>query len=40
MVVVNALANIIPINGLTTGAISDSYFNLFAPAGLTFFILA
>lgn len=38
MVVVNALANIIPINNISTGAISDSYFNLFAPTGLTFSI--
>jgi hypothetical protein len=38
MVVVNALANIIPINNISTGAVSDSYFNLFAPTGLTFSI--
>lgn len=38
MVIVNALANILPINGIDTGAISDSYPNLFAPAGLTFSI--
>lgn len=38
MVGVNALANILPINGLNTGEISDSYPNLFAPAGLTFAI--
>lgn len=38
MVVVNALANILPINGINTGAISDSYPNLFAPAGVTFSI--
>lgn len=36
MIVVNALANIIPFNGLTTGEVSDSYPNLFAPAPLTF----
>ena len=36
MVGINALANILPINGLNTGGISDSYPNLFAPAGLTF----
>ena len=35
MVVVNALANILPINGVGTGQISDSYRNLFAPAGIT-----
>lgn len=38
MVTVNALANILPINGIDTGAVSDSYPNLFAPAGLTFSI--
>ncbi|PTQ84917.1 hypothetical protein C8U37_10645 [Trichococcus patagoniensis] len=38
MIVVNALANILPINGIDTGAVSDSYPNLFAPAGLTFSI--
>lgn len=38
MVGVNAAANILPINGLTTGALSDYYPNLFAPAGVTFSI--
>ncbi len=38
MIVVNALANILPINGKGTGEISDSYGNLFAPAGITFSI--
>lgn len=38
MVVVNVLANALPINGQNTGEISDSYSNLFAPAGLTFII--
>lgn len=38
MVIVNALANILPINGIGTGAVSDSYPNLFAPAGITFSI--
>lgn len=38
MIVVNALANILPINGITTGEVSDSYPNLFAPAGITFSI--
>jgi len=37
-VVVNALANILPINGITTGELSDLYPNLFVPAGLTFAI--
>lgn len=35
---VNALANILPINGLGTGEVSDSFPNLFAPAGITFSI--
>jgi hypothetical protein len=38
MVAVNALANILPINGMNTGQVSDAYPNLFAPAGLTFAI--
>ena len=38
MVAVNAMANILPINGVGTGEVSDSYPNLFAPAGLTFAI--
>lgn len=38
MVALNALANILPINGANTGVISDSYPNLFAPAGFTFSI--
>ncbi|TWH83625.1 tryptophan-rich sensory protein [Sedimentibacter saalensis] len=38
MIVVNALANILPINGQTTGEVSNSYPNLFAPAGVTFSI--
>lgn len=38
MVVVNFLANSLPINNRSTGAISDAYPNLFAPAGLTFSI--
>jgi len=38
MVVVNFLANGLPINNRSTGAISDAYPNLFAPAGLTFSI--
>jgi hypothetical protein len=37
-VVVNALANILPINDITTGELSDLYPNLFVPAGLTFAI--
>lgn len=38
MVAVNALANILPINGRLTGQISDAFGNLFAPAGVTFSI--
>lgn len=38
MVTVNALANILPLNGKTTGEVSDSYPNLFTPAALTFSI--
>lgn len=35
-VAVNGLANALPLNGKTTGALSDAYPNLFVPAGLTF----
>lgn len=38
MVTVNALANILPINGVGTGEVSDKYGNLFAPAPITFAI--
>ncbi|HNQ66948.1 MAG TPA: tryptophan-rich sensory protein [Bacteroidales bacterium] len=38
MIYVNYLANALPINGLSTGAVSNAYPNLFAPAGLTFSI--
>ncbi len=38
MVVVNFLASSLPINDRTTGEISNTYPNLFAPAGLTFSI--
>lgn len=34
----NSLANALPINGLTTGEISDMYPSLFTPAGITFTI--
>lgn len=37
-VVVNALAVILPLNGKSTGELSDAYPNLFVPAGLTFSI--
>ena len=38
MIIVNGLANALPINGMITGDISDSYPNLFAPTGITFII--
>ncbi len=37
-VIVNGLANALPINNRTTGELSDLYPNLFVPAGLTFSI--
>src|SRR5210317_1251869 len=37
-VAVNSLANILPINGITTGELSDYYGNLFTPAGYVFSI--
>ena len=37
-IAVNAMANALPINGRTTGELSDLYPNLFVPAGLTFSI--
>jgi len=38
MITTNILANVLPINGLNTGVVSDLYPNLFAPAGFTFAI--
>ncbi len=38
MIAANVLAVVLPINGLTPGEVSDSYPNLFAPAGVTFSI--
>ncbi len=38
MILMNWLANALPLNGVTSGEVSDSYFNLFAPIGLTFSI--
>ena len=38
MVVINFLANGLPINGRSTGDISDAYPNIFAPAGPAFSI--
>jgi uncharacterized membrane protein YuzA (DUF378 family) len=38
MIILNGLANFLPINGQTSAEVSDSYSNLFAPAGYTFSI--
>lgn len=38
MVTMNYLANALPVNGKTTGELSDAYPNLFVPAGITFSI--
>jgi hypothetical protein len=38
MIVMNALANLLPLGGRTTGQVSDAYPNLFAPADYTFLI--
>ncbi len=38
MIVMNYLANALPLNNRTTGEISDSIPNLFTPAGITFSI--
>lgn len=38
MIVVNILSDSLPINGVTTGEVSDYYFDLFAPAGYAFAI--
>jgi hypothetical protein len=38
MVVMNYLANALPLNGKTTGELSDAFPNLFVPAGVTFSI--
>lgn len=35
-IVMNYLANTLPLNGVQTGEISDRYSNLFVPAGFTF----
>lgn len=37
-VVINGLANALPLNNKTTGELSDQYPNLFVPSGLTFSI--
>ena len=38
MITMNVLANALPLNGYSTGEISDMYPNLFVPAGFTFSI--
>lgn len=38
MVAANIAANLIPLNGVNTGQVSDSYDNLFTPTGFTFLI--
>lgn len=38
MIIMNYLANALPLNNRTTGEISDSFPNLFVPAGITFSI--
>lgn len=38
MIVMNYLANALPLNNKTTGQLSDQYPNLFVPAGVTFSI--
>jgi hypothetical protein len=38
MIVMNYLANSLPLNNKTTGQLSDTYPNLFVPAGVTFSI--
>lgn len=38
MILINSLANILPLNGMTTGQLSDLYPNLLVPIGYTFSI--
>jgi benzodiazapine receptor len=38
VIAVNALANILPFAGKTTGEVSDKYHSMFTPAGFTFVI--
>ncbi|WP_277668788.1 tryptophan-rich sensory protein [Caproiciproducens galactitolivorans] len=38
LVIINILANLLPINGVTTGEVSEAYPNLFTPASCTFSI--
>ena len=37
-IIMNSLVNILPVNGVTTGEVSDSYPNLFTPPGYVFAI--
>lgn len=37
-IIVNGAANALPLNGITTGELSDKYANLFTPAGYVFSI--
>lgn len=37
-ILMNFLANYLPVNGVTTAEISDKYYSLFTPAGFTFII--
>lgn len=38
MILLNIMANVLPINNVTTAEVSDAYANLFTPAGITFSI--
>jgi hypothetical protein len=38
MIIMNTLANTLPLNGISTGAVSFKYPNLFQPSGITFSI--
>ena len=38
VIIVNILANTLPLNGVNTGQVSDLYFNYFTPAGYVFSI--
>lgn len=38
MIGMNFLANYLPLNNVTTGEVSEQYYNIFTPAGFTFII--
>ena len=38
MVAMNLVAELVPLNGVTSGQVSDMYASLFTPAGITFSI--